>query len=312
MITLKRYTPEQQPAWDAFIQSAKNGLFLFERAYMDYHSDRFEDHSLMGYNGDELIAVLPANLASDGALWSHQGLTYGGFISGKRMTAGAMLQLFDALKSHCQEIGIHTVYYKAIPYFYHQLPAGEDLYALFRNDAVLYRRDASSLIYTGTNPGYGKGTKASLSKGRKAGLQVTVSEDYDAFMEIEEVILRTRHNAKPTHSRAEIRLLADRFPQHIKLYTVHDGNTLLGGTITFITAQVMHTQYIAISEAGRNVGALDTVIDYILREELDNRPYFSFGTSTEDGGRYLNEGLIRNKESFGARTIVLDFYKLTY
>lgn len=312
MITLKRYTPDQQPVWDAFVKSAKNGLFLLERAYMDYHSDRFTDHSLLGYNGDELIAVLPANETSTGELWSHQGLTYGGFISGKRMTAGAMLGLFDALKTHCTEAGIRTVYYKAIPYCYHQLPAGEDLYALFRNDATLYRRDASSLLYTAHNPGYGKGTKASLSKGRKAGLQVGVSTDYDAFMAIEEEILRTRYNTRPTHSRSEIRLLAGRFPDNIKLYTVHEGDTLLGGTITFSTPQVMHTQYIAIGEAGRTVGALDTLVDYLLRQEVGERPYFSFGTSTEDGGRYLNEGLMRNKESFGARTITLDFYKLTY
>ena len=37
---------------------------------------------------------------------------------------------------------------------------------------------------------------------------------------------------------------------------------------------------------------------------------FDFGISTEQGGRYLNEGLIFQKEGFGARTVVYDTYEL--
>ena len=311
MILVKRYTPADQQIWDHFVKASKNGLFMFERAYMDYHSDRFTDHSLLCYNGEELIAVLPANRTESGELWSHQGLTYGGFVTGKRMTAGAMLELFDILKEHCRQEGLHTVYYKAIPYFFHQLPAEEDLYALFRNDAVCYRRDATSLIYAGNKISYGKGTKASLSKGRKADLRVAVSDDYETFMAIEEEVLRARHNLKPVHSRAEIKLLASRFPENIQLYIVYAGDDCMGGTITFNTPQVMHTQYIAINEAGRNNGSLDTLIDYLLREHMESRTFFSFGISSYDGGQHLNEGLMRNKESFGARTAVLDFYKFS-
>ena len=38
--------------------------------------------------------------------------------------------------------------------------------------------------------------------------------------------------------------------------------------------------------------------------------YFDFGVSTEDEGRYLNKGLICNKETYGARAVVYDFYEL--
>ena len=46
---------------------------------MDYHNDRFKDHSLMVFKDDKLIALLPANIV-DFNLRSHQGLTYGGFL----------------------------------------------------------------------------------------------------------------------------------------------------------------------------------------------------------------------------------------
>lgn len=39
--------------------------------------------------------------------------------------------------------------------------------------------------------------------------------------------------------------------------------------------------------------------------------YFDFGISNENNGRFLNRGLIAQKEGFGARTIVHDFYELS-
>jgi hypothetical protein len=40
------------------------------------------------------------------------------------------------------------------------------------------------------------------------------------------------------------------------------------------------------------------------------KPYFDFGISTTEDGRNLNINLNRNKESYGARTTVYDFYEL--
>jgi hypothetical protein len=78
---VERYTPALQTLWDDFVRSSKNGTFLLERGYMDYHADRFADHSLL-VRDDEgtLLAVLPTN-ADGPRLASHGGLTYGGFIA---------------------------------------------------------------------------------------------------------------------------------------------------------------------------------------------------------------------------------------
>ena len=82
-----RYEAAQKKVWDEFIQRSKNGTFLFLRDYMDYHCDRFHDHSLLVWDGkDRLLAVLPAH-ANDKTLSSHDGLTYGGFITDDNMKA---------------------------------------------------------------------------------------------------------------------------------------------------------------------------------------------------------------------------------
>ena len=46
---IRRYTPEKADEWNRFVAQSKNGTFLFDRRYMDYHADRFQDHSLMFY-----------------------------------------------------------------------------------------------------------------------------------------------------------------------------------------------------------------------------------------------------------------------
>ena len=145
MFRLVRYTPDRQREWDDFVARSKNGVFLFRRDYMDYHADRFDDHSLMAYQGGQLIAVLPANRAGD-ALVSHGGLTYGGFVTGDRARAAGALGLFAALLDHARDVGMRAVVYKPVPHIYHRAPAEEDLYALFRFGARLLRRDVSSAI----------------------------------------------------------------------------------------------------------------------------------------------------------------------
>ncbi|NNL79018.1 MAG: GNAT family N-acetyltransferase, partial [Flavobacteriaceae bacterium] len=57
---------------------------------MDYHSEGFEDHSLLIFKDGKLIGLLPANLEND-AIISHGGLTYGGFVLGPQVRFGDVL-----------------------------------------------------------------------------------------------------------------------------------------------------------------------------------------------------------------------------
>ena len=59
------------------------------------------------------------------------------------------------------------------------------------------------------------------------------------------------------------------------------------------------------------MGALDFLIETCIEEsQQDGYQYFSFGISTEENGRVLNSGLVAQKENFGARGMVLDFYEI--
>lgn len=57
MLCLESYTQNDKPLWNAFNAESKNGLFMFDRDYMDYHSDRFVDNSLMFYEMSVCMCV---------------------------------------------------------------------------------------------------------------------------------------------------------------------------------------------------------------------------------------------------------------
>jgi len=308
-LKIDRYTEDKKPLWDKFIADSKNGVFLFYRDYMEYHSDRFTDHSIMFFDNNKLIAVMPANIRYD-ILFSHSGLTFGGIISDQGMKTPVMLEIFDALKEYLKTQGIIKIVYKAIPHIYHNVPAEEDLYALFLHDVKLIRRDVSSTIFMKEKKALSKGRKWCIKKSKTKGLEVRRSYDFKTFMIIEENLLRRKYGVKPTHTAEEIKLLASRFPESIKLFTAYKNDTMVAGVIIYESKNVAHTQYIASNDEGKKMFATDLILDFLINEYYTEKKYFDFGISTEKEGRVLNVGLITQKESFRGRAIVYDTYEL--
>lgn len=305
-----RYEAGRFTEWNAFNKSAKNGIFMFDRNYMDYHADRFSDHSLMFYEDSKLLALLPLNL-KDNILYSHQGLTFGGFITDIKMKQVKMLECFALLQAYMRERGIGQLIYKALPYMYHKLPAQEDLYALFASGARLYRVDCNSSIDLRCEIALPKGRKAQIARARREGVDIESSQDFSTFITLLNHVLHSRHNLQAPHTADELALLHSRFPHNIALYVARQNNEILAGTLLFIYDNLVHTQYLAVNDKGRAIGALDLLIKTLIDKYTPTKQYFDFGISTENNGLYLNEGLVAQKEGFGARTTTHNVYGLS-
>lgn len=310
MFEIRRYNPlSDQTEWNQFVATSKQGNFLFDRNYMDYHSDRFSDYSLMVYRRDKLYAVLPAN-AQGSVLYSHQGLTYGGLITNEHATAEDICSTFRCLNELLRAEGFHRVVYKPIPHIYHRLPAEEDLYALFNvSHAQLVERNISSTICLQHPLKWFRDRHYGANKARTEGITITESDDLEAFWRILEANLMQTYGAKPVHSLQEMQLLKSRFPNQIRLFAAMLNGQMLGGTLVYIMPTVVHTQYISASPEGKHLHALDLLFRHLLEVEFVDWPYFDFGTSNEDHGRALNEGLIYQKEGFGGRGVTYDTYE---
>ena len=310
---INRYYKELADKWNEFIAASKNGTFLLNRNYMDYHQERFTDASLMFYDEKQrLIAVLPANYEADIAtVYSHHGLTYGGLIMSRHIST---LEVMEAMQMACRyyaEQGAVKMYYRPIPYIYNRYPSQEDLFFLFRNHATLEARNLSQTIYIPDAIKMNELRRRCIKKSIKAGNTISMEDDVTDFWHILDHNLRERHNVIPVHSIPELELLMSRFPDLIHLYVVKNpqGKTI-AGTIVFDMGHIVHTQYIAANAEGKATGAFDHLVNHLLSTVYANRTYFDFGVSTEKGGKWLNEGLTFQKESFGARGVCYDTWSL--
>mgnify|MGYP000937548209 CR=1 FL=1 len=313
---IERYSSRYEALWNDFVAHSKNGTFLFDRHYMDYHADRFIDCSLLFFEKSKPVALLPANI-SEGVVFSHEGLTYGGIIAGRTLTARMAVDVLQGAATYCRDrLRAHRMYYNPVPYIYQTYPAQEDLYALFRMKARHVGCGLSTTVSLRQPLRFTTLRRRCVRKAVRESVTVEESStwaDWEAFWEVLTVVLKRRHATLPVHTLAEILLLRGRFPDNIRLIVARRGGNVVAGCVLYICTNAVHVQYIAAGEEGRAVGALDLLFCKVMESEIcRDKEYFDFGISTEDNGRWLNDGLIFQKEGYGGRGVCYDHYLIEF
>lgn len=308
-IQVVKYHPDQKEIWNQFVEKAKNATFLYNRDFMDYHSDRFEDFSLMVFENDELLAVLPGNKTGN-EVHSHQGLSYGGLVLHKSAYFKKTAEIVKEILQFLEKNNIEKLHLKLLPKIYHSHPSDEMDYLLFLLNARLTRRDSASVIDY-ENPIKPSSIRVKAArKARNRNLKVKEEPFFEPFWN--QVLIPTLqkiHQASPTHSLEEIKLLHANFPNNIRQFSVYDEDQIVAGTTLFVMPNVVNVQYISANEEGKKSAALDLLFEYVI-DYFQSKKYFTFGISNEQHGRKVNNGLMFWKETFGARTIVHSFYEI--
>ena len=308
--SVRRYTLKDYAIWNNFVSSAKNATFLFHRDFMEYHSDRFQDYSLLAFDEDKLISVLPANRI-DNTLFSHQGLTYGGFVFDSKIKLGEVLRITKAFLEFLHSTDITTFQLKLIPSIYTTFFSEEIEYAMFLSNAKLIRRDALSVIDLTKPFDITKTRKESIRRGEKNNLVIKEELKFELFWnEILIPNLAKKHDSKPVHTAEEIIKLQQKFPNSIRHFNVYHEDKIVAGTTVFITEKVAHPQYISGNDQRSELGSLDFLYNHLITEVFAAKNFFDFGPSHEENGKKINEGLLFWKESFGAKTTVQDYYEV--
>jgi hypothetical protein len=305
-----RYSPSDRSEWDEFVDESRNGTFLFRRDYMEYHSDRFVDFSLMIYVDGRLAGLMPANRDKDSVI-SHAGLTYGGLVLGEWATAERVVAMVGAVLERLRDDGVRSCTYKTVPSIYHRTPAEEDRYALFRAGAQIVRRDVLTVLSPTSPWGLSAGRRKSLCRARRLpGVEVGLSQNWAEFWEVLRKRLDERHGASPVHRLEEMLSLAAKFPNSIRLLAASVNGEIAAGAVLYESAQVVRTQYLATNANARKHGLLDLVLQSAIEGARRSSKWFDFGASTVDEGTCINAGLAFYKESFGGRAVVHDFYRV--
>lgn len=315
MINVVRYDNAQKSLWDQFVLSARNSTLLHLRTYMDYHSYRFTDASLIfrDDNGKPL-ALLPSNIDGD-VVYSHRGLTFGGFIIKSELHTLDFDKIFKAaLAYYRNNMGASRFVIKPIPYIYSVVPCQEELYFIHQHGGKLLQRNLSQTICATNMPKISELRRRCITKATKLG--ITISEatqraEWDKFHSILSSVLKDRHATNPVHTSDELWYLHSCFSDNIKLFVAYEQQEIIAGSIIYISPNVIHTQYLASSPKGQQVGALDLVVSTIINQfsQANSQQYLDFGISTELDGS-LNFGLTLQKEGFGGRGVCYDSYSL--
>jgi hypothetical protein len=313
-LTVRSYSQDDADVWDAFCKDALQATLLHTRRFLSYHGERFVDCSLIIEDEGKWVGLFPAALSlSDNRLVvSHPGVTYGGVIHQGILRGERMIEALTLMKQHYASLGLVKLLYKAVPTFYHQAPAQDDLYALFRLFAKRTRCDISSTIDLQHRLSASERRRRSLKKAVKAGVAIVEGGQYlQALWDVLFENLERKHGLSPVHKLEEIQLLAERFPENIRCVCGEVNSKVEAGTLIFITPTTYHAQYIASSETGYDVSALDAIFEHCIQAAQQNgRRWFDFGVSTEDSGLILNDGLYRFKSEFGSGGTVHEFFEL--
>lgn len=308
MFDIRRYTSADHDQWNRYVAKSRNATFLFYREYMDYHSNRFRDHSLLFFVGHQLYALLPAHEKED-VFYSHFGLTYGGLLIDDDVTTAAVLTLFDELNQYLRRQGFRQVFYRAIPWVYHRLPSEEDLYAIFwLCHARLQQRMSGTVIFMQEHQPWRKDHRRRLRQAQAQGVRVEARGSLSDFWPLLTDHLQQKFQTRPVHTLEEMQLLQSRFPDHIIQYNAWLGDEIIGGITFYVMGHVLHGQYSSTSERGRQAGAMEAIYHQVMTHDYPHMRYLDFGTSNEQGGLILNQGLIDHKEAYGGHTVCYDTY----
>ncbi len=307
-----RYSPTlHKSLWDSTLSRCKNATFLHRRDFMDYHADRFCDHSILIFDErGEVAALLPAH-EREGDWYSHQGLTYGGLLLRSELKLSEILACWQALQDYGRAQAWQNLHYKAVPDFYHTASTQEEAYALQMLGAECTRVD-TAFVFRQTMPlELQTRRRRAVQKAEKMGIRIEPAPDCRAFWrEILSPNLQERFGVQPVHSEAEIELLRSRFPDEILQYNAYLGTQLLAGTTIFRTPRAAHAQYISANAAGRDTGAIDLLFYRLISEIFADLPFFSFGIANEEQGKRLNKGLMDWKEGFSTEIFAHQFYRI--
>jgi hypothetical protein len=313
MISVVPYSIEMKCQWDEFADTCKNGTFLLFRNFMDYHSDRFRDHSMMIYDDDRLVALFPANIRCDGVVASHDGLTYGGLLVRKHEYSQNTITYFKALLEHLNRNDIQKIIFKQIPSLYCSISCEEIDYALGLANARIERVDLVSAIEINSPDRikYQRRRCSGINKARENNISALETDDFSQFWnEILTPNLEARYCVRPIHTLQEIQQLDQDNPGKIRQFCAYYDNRIMAGCTVFETDHVAHIQYFSGCGEGRRNGSLDFLVNYLLTDIYQEKKYLDFGNSNRCGWKNVNNGLLDWKEGFGARSYAQRFYEV--
>ena len=314
MYEILPYSPELDKRLDHFVEcESVNGTFLQTRRFLNYHpAGRFTDASFALEKSGTIVAYFPG-VAKEQTFVSHAGTTFGGPIIAKSFYSGS--RLLEILKEADQYLAsrFKNIRFKITPAIFAE-ESPDLLEYMLEHLGYTRHTELSSYctLQSGVDPleNCDKECRRIFKKSEIEGIRfgnLEKTEDFETFYHFLE-ISKSKHNVHPVHTLQELYDLKDnRIPDHIRFRGIWDNDTLVAAMMLFLFegTKTIHGQYIAPNPDYEKFQPTTALYVRVMREAAqEGYKQISWGISTEDGGNYLNESLLRFKESLGAKACV--------
>ena len=177
---VKLYQPQDFNLWNAFISVAKNATFLFHRNFMEYHSDRFQEYSLLVFDEENLMAVVPANRVG-ATVFSHQGLSYGSIVIKEAIRIKEYVAIVKQIMQFLQTNGVENLEIKQLPKIYNQTIADEMDYVAFLMQSSPFRTDVYLTMDMQIDYQPNRNRKRALKIASELGIEIKEEKNYVGF-----------------------------------------------------------------------------------------------------------------------------------
>lgn len=321
------FSEQHEVQWDEFVQQESlNGTFLHTRKFLNYHkSGKFEDVSLEVYKKNKLVAVCPACRIKDGAdniFYSHLGSTFGGIIFSRDIyCAEEIIELVLIVEKYIKDIGFNKIIMKLVPDIYCKTSMSLFEYVLRYQGYSNYVELNSyvNLEYDETIiwQKMDRNKKRNINKCEEQKLwfrKLDSDDELGQFWQLLKINL-SKHGLKPIHSLDEILEFHHyRLKEETVFYGVGLGQELMAAGMMFVfdKVNILHAQNLSYNPFVEREFSPITYLYYKIIMEAKKEGYcrLTWGVSTEDHGKMLNMGLIRNKESYGSEYFLnVTYYK---
>jgi hypothetical protein len=312
------FAPNYAEAWDNFVWQSNNGTLFHTRAFLAYHPpQRFNDDSLLFFKEGKLLAVLPAAAEASRILCSHPGASFGSFVTNADLSLRDAERILTHFLAYCHERGYAGAQVILPPQIYLTRPSSHIDFILYQHGFRYRRREITSVVPLETPAArvldlFSPESRRAVQRAQKFGIKVHESDDVTGFYELLEKHMKSRHNAQPAHSLEELVGLRARFPENVRLLAAYLKNEMIAGTVIFIgNRRAALAFYIGHREAFQQYRGVNLLCYEALRWCIEQGLRFlDLGTVTIN--MQPNWGLVRFKESCGARGVFRDTMRLEF
>ena len=303
---LDRLKEDDCTIWKLFLGKANGKTIFHNPDFLSYHKERFNEHHIGIYKGDQLLGIMPMAIITEGSKLiakSPYGASYGGIIFPSVMSYSNSKSIVNSLIEYLKTLSVNELIITPSPEINYTLYSDTFLFVMMEAGFTVINSDVTSVVCL-SDIDLEKNTFTSRArnmqkKAKKEGVTIIQNAEVNTFWDVMDKTFK-RHGENPTHSKEELKYLNSLFPDDIYCDIAALDKIPIAGIAYFkLNEHVCMSFYLCNDIDYKETQALSMLVyESILKSQRNKFKYFDFGTSSVN--MVARENIFLFKESFGA------------